>query len=448
VIKNIRIIEILSTIFVYPIVDFLLIAAYPKITGGGVLLTTNINECFTMEDDSRLNTVQVWFRAPKIWDDFLETKAAAEYCTKSDLLRHAFRQVFGQEIKQFRANGRGKSNCAGCPAKEKRRVEMGSIITQAVAAIPIDLQGDPWVESMAAFVANKGSYETRRVYRIILSQFFAFVSKHPSNVKQSDVIRYRHELEKRGKAPSTIRQHLAAISGYYSFCISRDLSVYNPTKGVTRPPVDAYAGASWLNPVQAKHFISKPDRTTVKGKRDYAILLTLLLTGLRRKELANVFKEDIQEKDGKVYMTYTCKGGVRISRDVPRRCWEAIQDYLAASGRKITDESPLFTAISEAGETARNGNGNNGNGHHPITPEAIRQMVIYYSQQAFGDEIKVRPHTLRHTAGTLLRKSGCSVEEVQTFLNHKRLDTTRRYLHVVEADNSEFGECIAKMLDL
>ena len=36
----------------------------------------------------------------------------------------------------------------------------------------------------------------------------------------------------------------------------------------------------------------------------------------------------------------------------------------------------------------------------------------------------------------------------QSFLKHKRLDTTRRYLHVVEVDDSEFGECIARMLDL
>ena len=389
-------------------------------------------------------TVQIWFRAPKIWGDFLEAKAAEEFCTKTDLLKHAFRQVFGQEMKQFRANGQIRSSCAGCAARVHKPVSNDSIITRAVAAIPIDLQGDPWVESMAAFVANKGSYETRRVYRIILTQFFAFVTKHPSNVKQSDAIRYRHELEKRGKAPSTIRQHLAAISGYYSFCISRDLAIYNPTKGVTRPPVDSYIGATWLNPVQAKHFISQPDLETVKGKRDFAILITLLLTGLRRKELANVRRADIQEKDEKIYLTYTCKGGIRLIRDIPRRCWEAIQEYLIASGREITDDSPLFTALADAGEY----HGKNGNGHHPITPEAIRQMVIYYSRQAFGDEIKVRPHTLRHTAGTLLRKSGCSVEEVQSFLKHKRLDTTRRYLHVVEADDSEFGECIAKMLDL
>jgi len=130
---------------------------------------------------------------------------------------------------------------------------------------------------------------------------------------------------------------------------------------------------------------------------------------------------------------------MRVTCGITRRCWEAIQNHLAASGREITNDSPPFT-LASAGEY----HGKNGNVHYPITPEAIRQMVIPYSRHAFGDEIKVRPHTsplCRH----LLRKSGCSVKEVQSFLKHRRLD---RFLHVVETDDPEFGECIARILDL
>ena len=129
--------------------------------------------------------------------------------------------------------------------------------------------------------------------------------------------------------------------------------------------------------------------------------------------------------------------GMRVTRDITRRCWEAIQNHLAASGREITNDSPPFT-LASAGEY----HGKNGNVHYPITTEVIRPM------HAFGDEIKVRPHTLHHSAVTLLRKRGCSVEDAQSFLKHRRLDTTRRFLHVVEADDPEFGECIARMLDL
>ena len=396
--------------------------------------------------------VQIWFRAPMVWKSFLEKKAFEGGRTKSDLLRHAFRLAYGSELKEFRANTKARAEVnQGCSSPTEVVNLAETVLPQGNVFVPVfyDIQGDSWIESMAAFIANKRSPRTYRVYRLVLNQFFTFMAKHPSNVKQSDIIRYRHHLEHIGRAPSTIRQHLAAISGCYTFFISRDLATYNPVRGVSKPSVNAYTSTTWLNKNQAKALLSQPNRCTVKGKRDYAILLTLLLTGLRRSELTNIRRGDIQERGEKLYLTYTCKGGTKMVRDIPRRCWEAIEDYLVDSGREITDDSPLFMSTTDAGERLRHYYGKNGhNGHHPITPEAIRQMVASYSRRAFGEEVKVSPHTLRHTAGTLLRKSGRSIEEVQSFLRHRRVDTTRRYLHVVEAEDSEYGECIAKMLDL
>jgi len=400
----------------------------------------------TGDADSRTR-VQFWFRAPKIWEDFLEKKAAKEYCSKSDLLRHAFRLVYGKELEEFRINPGPRNMSDGdCPLPNSK-----NLTETVLTSTPIlyDFQADPWVESMAAFVANKSSTQTQRVYRLVLKQFFTFITKHPSGVKQSDIIRYRHYLEHLDRAPSTIRQHLATISGYYSFCITRDLTLHNPVKGVNRPLVGAYNNATWLSKMRARILLTQPDRNTVKGKRDYAILVTLLLTGLRRSELTNIKRGDIQIRGERIYLTYTSKGGMKLVRDIPKRCWDVIEEYLNASGREVTEDSPLFTPTTNAGERLRHYYGKNGrNGQTSLTSEAIRQMVSCYSRRAFGEKFKVTPHTLRHTAGTLLRKSGRSIEDVQSFLKHRRIDTTRRYLHVVEADDSEFGECIARMLDL
>jgi hypothetical protein len=48
--------------------------------------------------------VPIWFRVPKIWDDFLSEKADREYCSKSDLLRRAFRLTYDPELEEFRVN--------------------------------------------------------------------------------------------------------------------------------------------------------------------------------------------------------------------------------------------------------------------------------------------------------------------------------------------------------
>ncbi|MDD4985243.1 MAG: tyrosine-type recombinase/integrase [Dehalococcoidales bacterium] len=396
------------------------------------------------------NSVQVWFRAPRIWVDFLAKKAVEEYCTNSDLLRHAFLLAYGPELKEFRVGPDERLNKTRYRSPhDEQSLQAGVPPSDTHVLVSYHIESDPWFESMSAFVANKRSPQTNRAYRLVLNQFFSFVARHPSDVKQSDIIRYRHQLEQFGSAPSSINQHLAAISGYYNFCISRGLTLQNPVKGVNRPPVGAFTGASWLSKTQAKALLLQPDLNTVKGRRDYAIILTMLLTGLRRAELSNIRRGDIEQRGEKLYLSYTCKGGTKTVRDIPRRCWEAVENYLVASGRQITDESPLFTSTTRAGEGLRRYYGKNGhNGTHPLTPEAIRQMINHYSRRAFSEEVRVSPHTLRHTAGTLLRKSGRSIEEVQSFLKHKRIDTTRRYLHVVEAEDSEFGECIARMLEL
>ncbi|MDD4859025.1 MAG: phage integrase N-terminal SAM-like domain-containing protein, partial [Dehalococcoidales bacterium] len=158
--------------------------------------------------------VQIWFRAPKIWSDFLEKKASEECCTTSDLIRHAFILAYGAELKEYRINPEANhedNHSSYSQMGNLTQILPSSANSQAIVSY---IESDPWIESMSAFVANKRSSHTRQAYRLVLNQFLSFVTKHPSDANQSDVIRYRHQLEHLGSAPSSIKQHLSAISGY------------------------------------------------------------------------------------------------------------------------------------------------------------------------------------------------------------------------------------------
>ncbi len=308
------------------------------------------------------NMVQMWFRGPQMWDDFLTNKAGKKCCSKSELVRDAFNLTYGNELEEFKKSLilQAEGDCNLRPTAKCEGV-----------------LEDPWIESITSFVSNKRSSETRRVYRFGLSQFFTLTKKHPHETRQTDVIRYRCHLESLKRSSSTINQHLACLSGYYNFCIQQGLTAYNPVKGVERPSVQAYTGAIWLSKEQAKLLLLQPNRHTVKGKRDYAILLMLILTGLRRSELSKIKRGDITERAGKIYLKYTCKGGTGVVRDIPRRCWEAIEDYAIASNRELTDSSPIFVAVTDAGERLRRYYGKNArDGNKMITPEAVRQLVM------------------------------------------------------------------------
>jgi integrase/recombinase XerD len=369
------------------------------------------------------HTAQLWLRVPQPWHDFLSAKAREEGGTRSELLRRAFRLVYGAELEQYESIR--ESLCDSYPD------DIGPPGSNHRSPYPHRGE-DPWLVAADDFVENKCSPATRRAYRRGLHQLLRFVAKHPARIRQGDVIAYRQHLETRKRSPSTIVQVLACVSGYYDLCAERGLTANNPARGVERPRVSAYTTATWLSLEQARLFLDLPARSTIRGKRDYAILITIAVTGMRRAELCSLMMRHVARSGGKVRFRYTAKGGGEVVREIPDRCWAAIEAYLDASGRHLTGESPLFAAVTAASKKLK--------AEKPLSTEAVRQMVAGYAQRAFGDDICVTPHSLRHTAATLLQADGWRLEEIQGFLRHKRAETTRRYLHVTEAGDARMGE--------
>src|SRR6185437_2205253 len=69
---------------------------------------------------------------------------------------------------------------------------------------------------------------------------------------------------------------------------------------------------NWLTREQAKELLTVPDRSTLKGKRDYAILALLVACALRRRELAALQVSDLQEREGRWVIADMLSKGNRI----------------------------------------------------------------------------------------------------------------------------------------
>ncbi len=90
---------------------------------------------------------------------------------------------------------------------------------------------------------------------------------------------------------------LAILSSFYEYALARYLlapmddqgHIANPIKIVTREKVEPYQGIHWLEPEEAQAALKKIDRSTDLGKRDYALLVVLLNTGLRLIEVASLW---------------------------------------------------------------------------------------------------------------------------------------------------------------
>ena len=160
--------------------------------------------------------------------------------------------------------------------------------------------------------------------------------------------------------------------------------------------------------------LSTFDRTSLRGKRDYAIVAVLLGCGLRRAELAAAQVQDVQQgEDHWVFADLIGKGG--HSRTVPIPGWvaEAVRAWMTEA---CITAGAVFRPINKAGRIAPNG----------FSPKVI-WGVVKRASAACG-LANIAPHDLRRTCARLCHLAGGELEQIQFLLGHVSVQTTERYL--------------------
>ena len=165
-----------------------------------------------------------------------------------------------------------------------------------------------WEGSLYAFLAEKqrrsGSNRTPDSYYRTLRHFFGSLQKSPDQVSPQDVFSFAHGIGLSGREPSpvTVGARLSCISSFFKFLIRLDLLKANPCDPVERPKPRPGA-PSGLSASQVQSLLEViPD--AVKGRRDFAIVLTLVLTGRRRSEVINLTAGDIAFDDSAAFYRY------------------------------------------------------------------------------------------------------------------------------------------------
>ena len=144
------------------------------------------------------------------------------------------------------------------------------------------------VPHAAEWFANLSSAATRRAYESALTDFMHFAGiQHADEfrtVTRAHVIAWRDDLVRRALSGMTIRHRLAALSSLFEYLCEKNAVTHNPVKGVKRPPVESYEGKTpALGDHQARQLLDAPDSASLKGKRDRAMLATLLYHALRKR---------------------------------------------------------------------------------------------------------------------------------------------------------------------
>ena len=162
----------------------------------------------------------------------------------------------------------------------------------------------------------------------------------------------------------------------------------NPTEGVKHRAVNPYGKTTWMKTDEARTFLVVIDRDTVQGKRDYAIMLLFLTTAVRVGVIATLRFGDFRRQGNRVFMTYTNKGGETVESELDPNTVAAIEGYLQ-SRKRLTTDSPLFTA-TEAGQQTSINTGH-GDGERPLTARTIHRLVRKYADRAFWQRTRDTP---------------------------------------------------------
>ena len=277
------------------------------------------------------------------------------------------------------------------------------------------------------FIEKSLSKETRRAYSRVIEDFFAFNKyNHPLQITPLQVSVWRDSLIGNGKSSATVAFKLSVIRSFFEYFKLNGLILLNPanTKLVSTPQLSEDLRGRALSVKEVNYLLSGPDQTKTEGARDYAILLTLLRTGLRVSEVCSIKTTSIKSQQGIWVLKIKVKGGRERIMPFPTACKKAIDNYLSfdKDRRQILKSDGLEAWIFQPITNYRT----------LVFDKPLSTTMVWYIVKKWGKFTgigQVSPHDLRRTAITRALDQGLTYRQVQMMSGHKDPKTVMRYDH-------------------
>jgi len=263
----------------------------------------------------------------------------------------------------------------------------------------------------------------RDTFRLLLQFAKLRLGKAPSKLSLTDldapfVGDFLDHLEKaRGNGARSRNTRLAAIHSFFHYLSFQEPAYAEQCRRILAIPSKRYERRliEYLAPEEIDALLAAPDRTTWIGRRDRALLLVGIQTGLRVSELIGLRRCDIILGAGP---HVRCEGKGRKQRFTPLR-QEAVE-VLTQWLRECPAEpaTPAFPS-SQGG---------------PLSRDAVERLVARHQRSAAQQcpslkRKRVTPHVLRHTTAMQLLRHGIDRAVIALWLGHESVETTQMYLH-------------------
>jgi len=260
---------------------------------------------------------------------------------------------------------------------------------------------------------------THRRARWAFQRFLSWCERegivHLEDLTRKVLLEFSIYLRQTELAPASQGITLKTVKAWLYWCESEELIERYPLRAHDFPPqppprpkpltVDQVNHL--LNLVYGRHWIQK---------RDYALLMTLLYTGLRRNELLQMKVRCLETGTVAVIQ----KGNRFHVAHLDHECMAAVRSYLrsfsSAEGVRLDPDDFLWRSF-RAGK--------------PLTSAGLSALFQRFSNQS---GFRVTPHMLRATSATLRLAAGASTELVKRALGHESDSAIRAYVRLAEND--------------
>ena len=274
---------------------------------------------------------------------------------------------------------------------------------------------------LKALAGNNFSQQSVRAYSADITQFIDFLRvlrvdwNNPKKLQRLDIVEFMNRLAGQKRTGTTRARKMASIRHFLKFLKENDVIAGNPAETIPRVRKEEKDPAVlFKNEYKALLFEAQGNR------RDYAILLTFLKSGIRESELVDLQIDDVDFLHNELRVR---EGKGKKERTIPLmpELKRALERYVGERDQQenIVDVETFFLA--------RNGTS--------LNPSSIRKLVKKYYTLAGVRKSGV--HTLRHTFSAHNINNGMTIADLQKVLGHKKKETTLKYIHVVNTSLRE-----------
>jgi integrase len=342
--------------------------------------------------------------------DFLQGESSLEQRRKLEETSAVYQSLIG-----LRGRQAGRAASTGRPRR-------GSDYTYRRAWVDFALflryrRGDGLLED---WLNDESAYRSAETNRQL-----TYLDQHVADITTGDIKEYKQALLNKtiidrrgvkhvGLQASTINTRLAAVSKVLDTAVDMKLRTDNPAKRVSRLNTSRTYKQDPMSDEQVLGVLESIDRSTLIGERDYTLMLTLALLGIRREEASRMTFNDFDsgDEEEELVLRILGKGDKVRFLTVTKQLQKQLQRYAA----RLQLSSVVFPVVRAKGTVEK---------ELPLHPDDITRIVSRRTKQLFGKSKP--PHAWRSTFATKAKEQDVPDGDLQYVMGHKDKKTTDLY---------------------